>query len=166
MIATGCEDLDVVSTIPTALPNRRGTDRATKAYLVGGGIVSLAAAALLIRDGDLLGRDITILEECDRIGGSLNGCGSLETGDDLRGGWMIEIKYLCTYDLFSSIPTLDDSKTVTQEIFDWEDTMKPSSKARLVRGGRRETAPKFGLSEKDILTIECLAIELEFVLGW
>ena len=27
----------------------------------------------------------------------------------LRGGRMIESKYLCTYDLFSSIPTLDES---------------------------------------------------------
>ena len=28
----------------------------------------------------------------------------------LRGGRMIESKYLCTYDLFSSIPTLDGSQ--------------------------------------------------------
>ena len=34
----------------------------------------------------------------------------------MRGGRMIESKYLCTYGLFSSIPTLDESKTVTQEI--------------------------------------------------
>lgn len=32
----------------------------TKAHLVGGGIASLAAAAILIRDGDLLGKNITI----------------------------------------------------------------------------------------------------------
>ena len=35
---------------------------------------------------------------------------------------MIESKYVCTYDLFSSIPTLDGAKTVTQEIFDWNQT--------------------------------------------
>ncbi len=77
---------------------------ATKVYLVGGGIASLAAAAVMIRDGDVLGRNITILEELDKIGGSLDGSGSPQDGYVLRGGRMIESKYLCTYELFSSIP--------------------------------------------------------------
>jgi hypothetical protein len=111
---------------------------------VGGGIASMAAAAFMIRDGDILGRNITIIEETDRLGGSLDGAGSAVDGYVLRGGRMIERKYLCTYDLFSSIPTLDDSKTVTQEIFDWNETMKTSSKSRLVRDGHREVAPKGG----------------------
>jgi oleate hydratase len=83
----------------------------------------------------------------------------------MRGGRMIESKYLCTYDLFSSIPTLDERKTVTQEIFEWNETMKTSSKSRLFRGGHRITAPSFGLSEKHILTIERLALEPEGMLG-
>ena len=78
---------------------------------------------------------------------------------------MIESKYLCTFDLFSSIPTLDESKTVTQEIFDWNETMKTSSKSRLFRYGHRVDAPKFGLSEKHILTIERLELEPEGMLG-
>ena len=137
----------------------------TKVYLVGGGIASLAAAAFLIRDGDLLGRNITILEDLAILGGSLDGPGSPEDGYVLRGGRMFESKYLCTFDLFSSIPTLDKSQTVTQEIFAWNETMKTSSKSRLVRGGKRIVAPDFGLSEKDILTIERLVIEPEAMLG-
>lgn len=137
----------------------------SKVYLVGAGIASLAAAVFMIRDGDVLGGNITILEELDAIGGSLDGSGSPATGYVLRGGRMIESKYLCTYDLFSSIPTLDGSKTVTREIFAWNETMKTSSKSRLVRDGRRYSAPKFGLSEKDILTIERLAMEPELMLG-
>lgn len=136
-----------------------------KVYLVGGGIASLAAAAFMIRDGDILGRDITIFEESDKIGGSLDGAGSPRDGYVLRGGRMIERKYLCTYDLFSAIPTLDGTRTVTDEIFAWNETMKTSSKSRLVRDGRRQTAPDFGLSERQILTIERLAIEPEGMLG-
>ncbi|MFA6267566.1 MAG: oleate hydratase [Pseudolabrys sp.] len=136
-----------------------------KVYLVGGGIASLAAATFLIRDGDLLGRNISIFEQLDILGGSLDGPGSPETGYVLRGGRMFESKYLCTYDLFSSIPTLDKSRTVTQEIFAWNETMKTSSKSRLVRGGKRIVAPDFGLSEKHILTIERLVIEPEALLG-
>jgi oleate hydratase len=140
-------------------------DRDPHVYLVGGGIASLAAAAFLIRDGDFLGHRIIILEELDRLGGSLDGAGSPEAGYVLRGGRMIESKYLCTYDLFASIPTLDESRTVTQEIFAWNEAMKTSSKSRLVRDGQRQTAPEFGLSENHILTIERLALEPEGMLG-
>ena len=136
-----------------------------KAYLVGGGIASMAAAAFLIRDGDMRGNAITILEESDRIGGALDGAGSPETGYSLRGGRMLESKYLCTWELFSSIPTLDASQTVTQETFAWNETLKTASKSRLVRDGKRQTAPAFGLSERHILTIERLAIEPETMLG-
>jgi oleate hydratase len=144
----------------------KGADRsAPKVYLVGGGIASLAAAVFTIRDGDIPGYNITILEELDKLGGSLDGSGSPQNGYVLRGGRMLESKYLCTYELFSSIPTLDKSKTVTQEIFDWNETMKTSSKSRLVRDGHRQTAPEFGLSERQILTIERLALEPEVMLG-
>jgi oleate hydratase len=54
---------------------------------------------------------------------------------------------------------------VTQEIFDWNETMKTSSKSRLFRDGHRVDAPKFGLSEKHILTIERLELEPEGLLG-
>src|SRR6202522_2662044 len=134
-------------------------------YLVGGGIASLAAAAFFIRDGDILGSNITLLEESGQIGGSLDAAGNPEDGYTMRGGRMIESKYLCTFDLFSSIPTLDQSKTVTQEIFEINKLMKTSSKSRLVRGGQRINAPRFGLSEKHILTIERLGLEPEAILG-
>lgn len=141
-------------------------DRSTvKAHLIGGGIASLAAAAILIRDGDLPGRNISIYEELDRLGGSLDGSGDAEKGYMVRGGRMIESKYLCTYDLFSSVPALDGRQTVTQEIFQWNELIKTGSKSRLVRGGRRIDAPEFGLSEMHILIIEKLAIEPEALLG-
>ena len=59
-------------------------EEAPKAYLVGGGIASMAAAAFLIHDGDVLGRDITILEESDVIGGSLDGSGMVGLASCLR----------------------------------------------------------------------------------
>ncbi len=146
------------------MPEKRADANAV-VYLVGGGIASLAAAAFLIRDGNIPGHNITILEESETIGGSLDAAGTPKDGYVMRGGRMLESKYLCTYDLFSSIPTLDERKTVTQEIFEWNETMKTSSKSRLFRGGHRLNAPKFGLSEKHILTIERLGLEPEAILG-
>jgi oleate hydratase len=138
---------------------------AIRAHLVGGGIASLAAAAFLIRDGDLLGHRITIYEELPKLGGSLDGSGDAERGYVVRGGRMIESKYLCTYDLFSSIPTLDGKRTVTQEIFEWNETLKTGSKARFVRAGRRVDGPAFGLGERHVLLLEKLALESESRLG-
>src|SRR5271168_3872856 len=146
------------------MPERR-SDTNAKVYLVGGGIASLAAAAFLIRDGNIPGHNITILEESRKIGGSLDAAGNPANGYIMRGGRMLESKYLCTYDLFSSIPTLDQSKTVTQEIFELNKLVKTSSKSRLVRGGQRINAPRFGLSEKHILAIERLGLEPEAILG-
>ena len=143
-----------------------GADRDTiKVYLVGGGIASLAAAAFLIRDGDVPGYNITVLEELDRLGGSLDGSGSATDGYVIRGGRMFESKYLCTFDLFSSIPTLDATKTVTQEIVEFNQTIKTSSKSRLFRGGHRLDAPQFGLGERHILSLERVAVEPEGMLG-
>ncbi|WP_168790220.1 oleate hydratase [Paraburkholderia aromaticivorans] len=134
-------------------------------YLVGGGIASLAGAAFLIRDADVPGCLITIFEALDKPGGSLDGGGSPQEGYVVRGGRMLESKYLCTYDLFDSIPTLDGRSSVTKEIFDWNETIRTSSKARLVRDGRREDAPAYGLTEMQLLTLGRLSLEPEALLG-
>jgi oleate hydratase len=133
-------------------------------YLVGGGIASLAAAVFLIRDGSIPGHTITIIEESATIGGSLDAAGNPNDGYVMRGGRMIESKYLCTFDLFSAIPTLDGTRTVTREIFDWNETMKTASRSRLFRDGLSIDAPAFGLSENHILTLERLALEPEQLL--
>lgn len=57
-----------------------------KAFLVGGGIASMAAAAFMIRDGDIPGHAITILEDLSRLGGSLDGSGSAQSGYVLPAG--------------------------------------------------------------------------------
>jgi oleate hydratase len=134
-------------------------------YMVGGGIASLAAAAFLIRDGGVRGSQITILEESATLGGSSDAAGSPDTGYRMRGVQMIESKYLCTLELFRSIPTLDDRTTVTDEIFETNRIMKTSSHSRLFRDGKNVDAPALGLSESDILTIERLELEPEVILG-
>ncbi len=77
-----------------------GESEKTKAYLVGGGIASLASAVYLIREGHLSGKNIHILEESELVGGSLDGQGSAEIGYIFRSGRMFdEEAYTCTYDL-------------------------------------------------------------------
>lgn len=131
-------------------------------YLIGGGIASLAAAALLIRDGGIPGKNILILEGSDRPGGSLDGCGSASTGYVIRGGRMFEPHFGCTYDLFSSIPSFDDPAiSVTEEIHRFSRQVVTSSKCRLVRNGRRIEAPLLQLSWRDKLDLVTLTLTTE-----
>ncbi len=134
-------------------------------YLVGGGIASLAAAVFLIRDGHLSGNNITIFEETGTLGGSLDGAGSPEDGYVARGGRMLESHYVCTFDLFSAIPALDGSKTVTNEILSWNELYKTCSHSRLVRGGQKLDTPAFGLSERHRLALVGLSLQPESMLG-
>ena len=90
----------------------------SKAYLVGGGIGSLAAAAFMIRDGNLPPGNISIFEAAPILGGSLDGAGDPLVGYSLRGGRMLTTdNYECTWDLYKSIPSLNnEGKTVFNEI--------------------------------------------------
>ena len=134
-------------------------------HLIGGGIASLAAAVFLIRDGKIAGRNITIFGDQPKPGGSLEGAGSPETGYIARGGRVLEAHYVCTYDLFSSIPALDGSRSVTQEIFACNEALKTYSHARLVRDGHKLNSPEFGLTEGHRLRLIGLALSPENVLG-
>lgn len=106
----------------------------SKAYLVGGGIGSLAAAAFMIRDGNQPGQHIVILEAAPIMGGSLDGAGNPGGGYSLRGGRMMTTdNYECTWDLFKSIPSLGDAaKTVYDETVAFNEQHKAHSSARLV----------------------------------
>ena len=97
-----------------------------KAYLVGGGIGSLAAAAFMIRDGGLPGGNITIYEALPVLGGSLDGGGNPEDGYTLRGGRMLTTdNYECTWGLFKSIPSLvNPGKTVFDETVEFNQKIK------------------------------------------
>lgn len=126
-----------------------------KAYLVGSGIAALSAAAFLIRDGGFAGSDITLLEEQEREGGSLDASGSPETGYSMRGGRMFEVHFDCTYDLLGSIPSLDDpSKSVTEDTFAFHEDFAWDDHARLVdASGKIVDAHSMGFSERDRLEL-------------
>ena len=101
----------------------------SKAYLVGGGIGSLAAAAFMIRDGSLPGGNISILEAAPVMGGSLDGAGDPAGGYSMRGGRMLTTdNYECTWDLYKSIPSLNHAgKTVFDETVEFNEKHKANS---------------------------------------
>src|SRR5665213_1431613 len=114
------------------------TNRNRKAYMIGGGIGSMAAAAFAIRDGGIPGTNITIYEALPVLGGSLDAGGNPQDGYSLRGGRMFTSdNYECTWELFKSIPSLTDPrKTVFEETLAFNDRIKSHSRARLVDRNR------------------------------
>jgi oleate hydratase len=138
-----------------------------KAYLVGGGIASLAAAAYLIRDGGLAGENIEIFEESAIPGGSMDGAGSPEAGYVIRGGRMFTYEaYTCTLDLLSFVPTLTNPElSVRDEIIEFNRWSVSHSRARLVAGGRKLDASELGLSVKDRLDLIEIMASPEASLG-
>ena len=65
----------------------------SKYYFVGSGIASLSGAAYLIRDGNMPGEDIVILEESNEFGGALRCPWMPEDGYFMSGSRMFEHKY-------------------------------------------------------------------------
>ena len=75
------------------------------AYLVGSGLASLAAACFLVRDAQMPGKNIHILEAMDVAGGACDGINDPTRGYVMRGGREMENHFECLWDLFRSIPS-------------------------------------------------------------
>ncbi len=143
-----------------------GKRNESNAYLVGGGIAALASAVYLIRDGGLAGERIRILEQGSVLGGALDGSGSPEDGYLIRGGRMMEAHFVCTWDLLSGIPTLDDpNRSVKTECDEFNRRFVTQSHCRLLRGGEKVDVSSYGLSNRDSLDMLQLMFRSEESLG-
>ncbi|SHH47537.1 oleate hydratase [Sporobacter termitidis DSM 10068] len=121
------------------------------AYLVGSGLASLAAACFLVRDGQIKGEHIHILEELDLPGGACDGICDSQKGFVIRGGREMENHFECLWDLFRSIPSLETDGVSVLDEFYWLNKKDPNyslMRATVNRGEDAHTDGKFGLSEK------------------
>lgn len=138
-----------------------------KAYLIGGGIASLAASAFLIRDAHMPGKNIHVMEQLDIYGGSMDGVGCAEKGYSARGGREIEEHFECFMELFSFIPSLKDkSKSVLDEFRQLNIEEPIESHCRLVHNqGEKADFSNLGLSKKNAMELAKLHMMTEDALG-
>ncbi|WP_025157793.1 oleate hydratase [Leifsonia aquatica] len=140
----------------------QGVD-AKSAYLVGGGLASLAAAAFLIRDGQMAGDRITVLEASSIGGGALDGAGDAETGWLIRGGREMEDHFECLWDLYRSIPSLEIEGASVLDEFYWLNKDDPNfslQRATVDRGQDAKTGMTFTLDRKATKAVVDLVLAL------
>ena len=126
------------------------------AYLVGSGLASLSAACFLVRDGQMKGEHIHILEELRLPGGACDGIHDNQKGFIIRGGREMEDHFECLWDLFRSIPSLETEDASVLDEFYWLNKKDPNyslMRATINRGQDAGLNGKFGLSEKASMEI-------------
>lgn len=142
-----------------ARPRKPKNIEQKSAWFVGSGLASLAGAAFLIRDGQLPGHKITILEEQSLPGGALDGLKVPEKGFIIRGGREMENHFECLWDLFRSIPSLEIENASVLDEFYWLNKDDPNfslQRATIKQGQDAQTNGLFTLSEraqKEIIAI-------------
>ena len=120
------------------------------AYIVGSGLAALAAACFLVRDGQMPGKNIHVLEAMDIAGGACDGI-----YDPTRGREM-ENHFECLWDLFRSIPSLEIEGASVLDEYYWLNKHDPNyslCRATINQGKDAHTDGKFDLSTKGAMEI-------------
>jgi oleate hydratase len=136
-----------------------------KAHIVGGGFGGLAAAALLIRNADVPGQDITIYEADENLGGGFFLDGNPANGYNLPGS-VFDKEFRCAFDLLSSIPTAADPKvSVKDQFFTFNNANPYDDRAHILdRDGAIVHGPHFGLTLSDGLALARVSLTPESML--
>ncbi|MGD9474281.1 MAG: oleate hydratase [Eubacteriaceae bacterium] len=126
------------------------------AYIVGSGLGALAAACFLVRDGQMKGKHIHILEKDPIPGGACDGFQYDNLGYVMRGGREMDNHFECMWDLFRSIPSIETEGISILDEYYWLNKADPNyslMRATVNCGQDAHTDKKFGLSDQAAMEI-------------
>ena len=126
------------------------------AYIVGSGLAGLAAACFLVRDGQMAGERIHILERGPRAGGGCDGWDYPSLGYTMRGGREMDNHFEVMWDLFRDIPSIEDPNVSVLDYYYWLNKRDPNyslCRATVNRGQDAHTDNRFDLSDKACMEI-------------
>lgn len=126
------------------------------AYIVGSGLGALAAACFLVRDGQMKGKHIHILEKDPIPGGACDGFQYDNLGYVMRGGREMDNHFECMWDLFRSIPSIETEGVSVLDEYYWLNKADPNyslMRATVNCGQDAHTDKKFGLSDQAAMEI-------------
>mgnify|MGYP000304419624 FL=1 len=134
------------------------------AYLVGAGLASLAAACFLVRDGQMKGEHIHLLEKLDLAGGSCDGRKDVTKGFYMRGGREMDNHFECMWDMFRSVPSIETPNVSVLDEYYWLNKHDPNyslCRATINCGEDAHTDKMFKLDRKSALALSKLFITPE-----
>ena len=126
------------------------------AYIIGSGLAALSAACFLVRDGQMSGKRVHILEKEQIAGGACDGYKYEGLGYVMRGGREMDNHFECMWDLFRSIPSIETEGVSVLDEYYWLNKKDPNyslCRATVNRGEDAHTDGKFSISDKGCMEI-------------
>ena len=126
------------------------------AYIIGSGLAALTAACYLVRDGQMKGEHVHILEKEQLAGGACDGWKYEDVGYVMRGGREMDNHFEVMWDLFHSIPSIETEGVSVLDEYYWlnkEDPNYSLCRATVNRGEDAHTDGRFDISDKGAMEI-------------
>ena len=140
-----------------------GVDKKS-AYIIGTGLAGLSAAFYLVRDGQMKGEHIHLLEKLELAGGSCDGRKDITKGFYMRGGREMDNHFECMWDMFRSVPSIENPNVMVLDEYYWLNKHDPNyslCRATINCGENAHTDNLFKLDRKSAMALSKLFITPE-----
>lgn len=132
-----------------------GVDRKS-AYIIGTGLAGLTAAFYLVRDGQMKGEHIHLLEKLDLAGGSCDGRKDVTKGFYMRGGREMDNHFEIMWDVYRDVPSIETEGVSVLDEYYWLNKKDPNyslCRATVNRGQDAHTDGKFELDKESAMDL-------------
>ena len=130
-----------------------------KAYIIGTGLAGLSAAFYLLRDGQMKGENIHLLEKLELAGGSCDGKKDITKAFYMRGGREMDNHFECMWDMFRDVPSIETPNVSVLDEYYWLNKHDPNyslCRASINQGQDAHTDKMFNLDKDSALALSKL----------
>lgn len=103
----------------------QGVDKKS-AYIIDTGLAGLTAAFYLVRDGQMKGEHVHLLEKLDLAGGSCDGRKDVTKGFYMRGGREMDNHFEVMWDVFRDVPSIETPNVSVLDEYYWLNKHDPN----------------------------------------
>lgn len=134
------------------------------AYIIGTGLAGLTAAFYLVRDGQMPGNQIHLLEKLELAGGSCDGYKDVHKGFYMRGGREMDNHFEIMWDVFRDVPSIETPNVSVLDEYYWLNKHDPNyslCRATVNKGEDAHTDKLFKLDKDSAMALSQLFITPE-----
>lgn len=134
------------------------------AYIIGTGLAGLTAAFYLVRDGQVPGNHIHLLEKLELAGGSCDGYKDVHKGFYMRGGREMDNHFEIMWDVFRDVPSIETPNVSVLDEYYWLNKHDPNyslCRATVNKGEDAHTDKLFKLDKDSAMALSQLFITPE-----